>query len=128
MFDYKALRSFCFRNRFIWLGVVGLSLHQKRKSGIMNLVVLLQIVMATINLAALTIFGIDKLQSKRGSWRVPEMQLLLVAFFGPFGALAGMLLFRHKTRKVKFLLVPVFLIFQVFLIEYFLGFDFFLPS
>jgi uncharacterized membrane protein YsdA (DUF1294 family) len=94
----------------------------------MNPILLLQIVMVTVNLVALTIFGIDKLQSKRGIWRVPETRLLLVAFFGPFGALAGMLLFRHKTRKVKFLLVPVFLIFHVFLIVYFLGFDFFLPS
>jgi uncharacterized membrane protein YsdA (DUF1294 family) len=94
----------------------------------MNLILLLQVVMVAANLAALTIFGIDKLQSKRGSWRVSETRLLLVAFFGPFGALAGMLLFRHKTRKVKFLLVPVFLIFQVFLALYFLGFDFFLHS
>lgn len=94
----------------------------------MNLILLLQIVILAVNLVALTIFGIDKLQSKRGSWRVPETRLLLVAFFGPFGALAGMLLFRHKTRKVKFLLVPVFLIFHVFLIGYFFGFEFFLPS
>ena len=43
----------------------------------------------------------------------------MIAFFGPFGAYAGMLLFRHKTRKIKFLLVPIFLFIQAILIAYF---------
>jgi len=64
-------------------------------------------------------FGVDKLQSKKRGWRIPESRLLLAAFFGPFGAYAGMLLFRHKTRKIKFLLVPIFLIIQVILILHF---------
>ena len=64
-------------------------------------------------------FGVDKLQSKKRGWRIPESRLRLAAFFGPFGAYAGMLLFRHKTRKIKFLLVPIFLIIQVVLIVYF---------
>ena len=79
----------------------------------------LQMFLIIVNSISLVIFGIDKLQSKKGGWRVPESRLLLIAFFGPFGAYAGMLLFRHKTRKVKFLLVPIFLLFQVFLIIYF---------
>jgi len=80
---------------------------------------LLWIFFAIVNSVSLAIFGIDKLKSKKGGWRVPESRLLLVAFFGPFGAYAGMLLFRHKTRKIKFLLVPIFLILQVLLIVYF---------
>jgi uncharacterized membrane protein YsdA (DUF1294 family) len=64
-------------------------------------------------------FGVDKLKSKRGGWRIPEVRLLLVALFGPFGAYAGMLLFKHKTRKVKFLLVPIFLFIHLYLILYF---------
>jgi uncharacterized membrane protein YsdA (DUF1294 family) len=64
-------------------------------------------------------FGIDKLNSKKGGWRIPESMLLLIAFFAPFGAYACMLFFRHKTRKTKFLLVPIFLLVQVFLIVYF---------
>ena len=79
----------------------------------------LWIFLAVVNLVALAIFGIDKLKSKRGTWRIPESRLLLVAFFGPFGAYVGMLLFRHKTRKIKFLLVPLFLFIQMFLILYF---------
>ena len=72
-----------------------------------------------VNFFTLAIFGIDKLNSKKGGWRIPESKLLLIAFFGPFGAYAGMLLFRHKTRKIKFLIVPFFLFIQGFLIMYF---------
>jgi uncharacterized membrane protein YsdA (DUF1294 family) len=80
---------------------------------------LLWIFLVIMNLVALAIFGIDKLNSKKGARRIPESRLLLVAFLGPFGAYAGMLLFRHKTREIKFLLVPLFLFIQVFLIWYF---------
>ena len=79
----------------------------------------LQIFLIIVNSLALAVFGVDKLQSKRGGWRIPESRLLLIAFFGPFGAYMGMLLFRHKTRKIKFLLVPIFLLTQVILILYF---------
>jgi uncharacterized membrane protein YsdA (DUF1294 family) len=79
----------------------------------------LLVFLVAVNFVSLVFFGVDKLKSKRGGWRVPESRLLLVAFFGPFGAYAGMLLFRHKTRKVKFLLVPVFLFVQVCLMAYF---------
>ncbi len=71
------------------------------------------------NGTSLAIFGIDKLLSKRGGYRIPEYRLLISAFFGPFGAYLAMLVFRHKTRKVKFLLVPVFLVLQVLLVLYF---------
>jgi len=80
---------------------------------------LLQILLIIVNCVALVMFGVDKLQSKKRGWRIPEARLLSVAFFGPFGAYAGMLLFRHKTRKIKFLLVPIFLFLQVILIVYF---------
>jgi uncharacterized membrane protein YsdA (DUF1294 family) len=80
---------------------------------------LLQLSLVIVNGVALIIFGVDKLKSKKSGWRIPESRLLLIAFFGPFGAYAGMLLFRHKTRKIKFLLVPIFLFIQVFLIVYF---------
>ena len=56
----------------------------------------LQIFLVTVNIVALAIFGIDKLNSKKGGWRIPESKLLLIAFFGPFGAYAGMLLLNIK--------------------------------
>ena len=34
--------------------------------------------------------------------RIPEAHLILAGVFGIFGAILGMLLFRHKIRKPKF--------------------------
>ena len=57
-----------------------------------------------INIAAWLMYGLDKWKAKSGAWRIPERTLLLTAFLGgAAGALAGMLLFRHKTRKPKFI-------------------------
>ena len=80
----------------------------------------LLVFLMVLNIIALIIFGVDKLKSVRGGWRISELRLLLVALLGPFGAYAGMRLFRHKTRKVKFILVPIFLFIQLCLIVYFL--------
>jgi len=79
----------------------------------------LQFFLIIVNCVALILFGIDKLQSKKRGWRIPESRLLLTAIFGPIGAYAGMLLFKHKTRKRKFLLVPIFSIIQSILFVYF---------
>lgn len=73
-----------------------------------------------LNVISLIVFGVDKLKSKRRGWRIPESKLLLLALLAPFGAYSGMLLFRHKTCKVKFLLVPIFLFIQLGLIAYYL--------
>ncbi|MDG6223103.1 MAG: DUF1294 domain-containing protein [Candidatus Bathyarchaeota archaeon] len=69
-----------------------------------------------LNVISLITFGVDKLKSMSKRWRIPESHLLLVAFFGPFGAYVAMLLFRHKIRKIKFLLVPLFVFIQLYLI------------
>lgn len=61
-----------------------------------------------INVVAFIMYGVDKLRSK-GRRRTRERTLLAAALVGPFGALAAMRLFRHKTRKPKFFLVPIFL-------------------
>lgn len=68
-----------------------------------------------VNLAAFVLYGIDKYRAKRGRWRIPEATLILIAVIGgSIGALGGMYLFRHKTRKPKFSVgVPVILGMQV---------------
>jgi uncharacterized membrane protein YsdA (DUF1294 family) len=78
------------------------------------------VLLVIVNALSLLFFGVDKLRSIRRGWRIPESRLLLAAFFGPFGAYAGMLLFRHKTRKARFLLVQVFVLIQSCLIVYYL--------
>ncbi len=71
-----------------------------------------------LNIAALVMFVWDKHKAKADKWRTPEATLIGIAFFGPFGATAGMLLARHKTRKPKFKLVYVFLVLHIILICY----------
>ena len=62
-----------------------------------------------INIVTWIAFGLDKWKAKSGKWRIPERTLLLLALAGgSLGALAGMIMFRHKTRKSKFFIsVPV---------------------
>lgn len=56
----------------------------------------------------LIIWGYDKYRAIAGQWRVPEKVLLTLTIIGgAYGALAGMLLFRHKTRKIGFWTVVV---------------------
>ena len=64
-----------------------------------------------INAAAFAIMCLDKHYAKTGHWRIPEATLLAAAALGgSLGALLGMQLARHKTRKWKFrILVPLFL-------------------
>jgi uncharacterized membrane protein YsdA (DUF1294 family) len=67
-------------------------------------------VYALMNGWAFVSFAMDKQKARANSWRTPENTLLVVAFLGPFGAFAAMTLFRHKTKKLKFYLVPVFVL------------------
>lgn len=65
--------------------------------------------LSVINFITWVVYGLDKGRARAGKWRIPEKTLLLLALAGgSAGALAGMLLFRHKTRKAKFFVgVPV---------------------
>jgi uncharacterized membrane protein YsdA (DUF1294 family) len=59
--------------------------------------------LATINLVAFAVYGLDKRAAVRGGWRVRESTLLLLAFAGgSVGAVAAQQLLRHKTRKEPF--------------------------
>ena len=65
-----------------------------------------------LNVGVWLMYGIDKWKAKSGRWRIPEKVLLLAAFAGgSVGALAGMMMFRHKTKKAKFVIsVPIFFV------------------
>ena len=68
----------------------------------MNAVLLL---LAALNVVSFALFGIDKQRARRGARRISENALLLSALVsGTIGAWAGVFVFRHKTRKVSFLL------------------------
>lgn len=87
----------------------------------MNTDTLLIYCLLGINGVTFALYGIDKLKSKKGWWRIPEKTLLLFAVIGgSVGALFGMLLFHHKTKHKKFYLgVPIILVIQIALICYF---------
>jgi uncharacterized membrane protein YsdA (DUF1294 family) len=74
-----------------------------------------------LNLCVLGVFAYDKIQARKNAWRVSETLLLILAAIAPFGALVAMYLFRHKTQKVKFWLVPVFAVLHLTLMIYTLG-------
>ncbi|MDD1702256.1 MAG: DUF1294 domain-containing protein [Methanoregula sp.] len=65
------------------------------------------------NLIVFFLYGADKRKARRDAWRIPERILLVAALIGPFGAYGAMLLFRHKTQKIKFWLVPLFLVLHI---------------
>ena len=73
---------------------------------------ILSIALLVWNLVVFILYGVDKAKAKRGSRRIPEKTLLWCAFLlGGVGGMAGMLVFRHKTRHTKFrILLPLALI------------------
>jgi uncharacterized membrane protein YsdA (DUF1294 family) len=60
------------------------------------------ILLAT-NAATFMVMGYDKMQASNGGARTPEVMFYLMTLLGgSAGMLAGMYLFRHKTRKISF--------------------------
>ncbi len=72
----------------------------------------LLIIWLTWNMITFLMMGIDKWKAKHEKRRISEKTLLLSSFaMGAIGSGAGMLVFHHKTRKLKFqILVPLSLI------------------
>ena len=71
--------------------------------------------LAAMNLVLLVTMGIDKLDAIEGRRRVSEATLFSLAVLGgSLGGIAGMLLFRHKTRKTAFVVgFPLILLCQI---------------
>lgn len=73
------------------------------------------VVYAILNIWAFVIFARDKLRAQRKGARIPENALLFIAALGPLGALTAIIVLRHKTRHLKFILVPFFLVLHLLL-------------
>ena len=73
-----------------------------------------------INVIGFLAMFIDKQKAKRGYWRISEKTLFILTFLGGgFGTIAGMYLFRHKTKKTYFTIgFPAILIIEIMLIIY----------
>ena len=81
---------------------------------------LLYIYVVIINVITFFVYGLDKNKAKARQWRIPEAQLIFLAVIGgSVGALAGMKVFHHKTRKPKFRIgVPAILVIQLIIIYF----------
>ena len=79
---------------------------------------LLSFYLLIINALGFLLMLVDKWKARKNRWRVRESTLLLIAALGgSVGSLAGMYLFRHKTRHLKFTLgIPLILAAQCFVV------------
>ena len=68
-----------------------------------------------INALGLVLMLADKRKAQKNRWRIPEKTLLSVALLGgSIGTIAGMRLFRHKTKHPTFSIgLPVILAAQI---------------
>ena len=76
-----------------------------------------------VNVVGFALMGIDKWKAKRGAWRIPEKQLFAPALLGgTLGVIAGMRVFRHKTRHWYFRQgLPALLAVQLVLVGWLTG-------
>lgn len=86
--------------------------------GIGNVVIYLVI----INIIGFLAMGIDKWKAKNNSWRIPENTLFsLTVLGGGICTIAGIYIFRHKTKKATFTLgMPAILFLEIILVIYLL--------
>lgn len=82
--------------------------------GIKNILLYLII----INVLGFFAMGIDKWKAKHGKWRIPENSLFMYTLLGGgIGTIFGMYFFRHKTKKIKFIVgMPIILISEIAII------------
>ena len=80
-----------------------------------NLVKFIIIYVLSINLITFLAMFIDKKKAKWGKRRIKEATLFtLVLLGGGIGGIAGMYLFRHKTKKTRFVFgFPAILIIEI---------------
>lgn len=78
----------------------------------------LPVYLLLINALGLLLMRIDKKNAVHRRWRIPELALLTVAAIGGgLGSLAGMYLFRHKTRKTRFTVgLPILIVLHILLL------------
>lgn len=81
----------------------------------MSVLYILGIYTLVINLIAFLTMGLDKQKARKRSFRIPEATLFTIAIIGgSIGSIAGMYVFRHKTRHRYFQFgMPAILILQV---------------
>ena len=74
-----------------------------------------------INIIGLLIMWVDKRRAIKNQWRIPEKTIFIVTGLGGgIGTIAGMYIFRHKTKKIGFVIgLPLILILEIITVIYF---------
>jgi len=85
-----------------------------------ELIIMIAVIYLILNGVSLSLFYADKRKAVKSRFRIKESTLLISGLLGPFGALIGMVVFRHKTRKTKFLLIYVFLFIHIAIVIFIL--------
>ena len=82
----------------------------------------LLIYLLVISVVGFAMMGIDKKRAIKRQWRISERTLIITSFLGGgIGSFLGMLVFHHKTKHRKFIiLLPMSAIIVICLIYYFL--------
>lgn len=80
------------------------------------------IYLISINIIGFFIMWLDKQKARKGSWRIPEKTLFIItAIGGGIGTTTGMYVFRHKTKKLNFVIgFPFITILEIILGIYYL--------
>lgn len=73
-----------------------------------------------INLIGFLGMGLDKFKAKKKYWRTKEKTLFIIAILGgSIGSIAGMYIFRHKTKHNSFVIgMPMILAIQIGIVSY----------
>ena len=61
-----------------------------------------------INVLTFILYGVDKYLAKKNMYRISEYTLFVLSFFGGgIGAILGMKVFHHKTKKISFWILNI---------------------
>ena len=79
---------------------------------------MINIYLVIINTLSFCIYYIDKRLAIKHRYRIPEKVLILVSILGgSLGSLISMMLFHHKTKHIKFLVLnPILLVVWMYII------------
>lgn len=79
--------------------------------------IIINIYLIILNLISFISFGVDKYQAIKHKKRISEFHLITLTIFGgSIGTLLGMIIFKHKIRKQKFIITTLLsIIFHIFM-------------
>lgn len=64
--------------------------------------------LVVINFLTFFMYGLDKSFSRKKMYRISEYSLFVLSFFGGgIGAIIGMKVFHHKTKKISFWILNI---------------------